>query len=165
MLSGQGSHLLVKSLKVRKHGIEHLQSHTGYDGIVHHKEFLGRTAVHAVPEQTYVFQGSIRMLANEILHGRNKGKTALHDHPVFHDGGENKIHVHDGLEHSTGIDRTGKVEEYKVIITFQPAGNLCGLFRSRSDYRIGLASAVLKLAAEKPLVILALFQVLQIPSP
>ena len=105
------------------------------------------------------------MLANEILHGRNKGKTALHDHPVFHDGGENKIHVHDGLEHATGIDRTGKVEEYQVIITFQPAGNLCGLFRCGSDYRIGLAGAVLKLTAEKPLVILALFQVLQIPSP
>ena len=38
-------------------------------------------------------------------------------------------------------------------------------FVCMDDYRIGLASAVLKLAAEKPLVILALFQVLQIPSP
>ena len=54
------------------------------------------------------------MLSDKILNGRYKGKAALHDHTVFYNGSENKIHVHDGLEYTTGVHRSGKIEEYQV---------------------------------------------------
>ena len=105
------------------------------------------------------------MLSDKILNGRYKGKAALHDHTVFYNGSENKIHVHDGLEYTTGVHRSGKIEEYQVIVAFQFAGNLCGCLRRGSDDRIGLTGTVFKLTAEKSLVILAFLKVLQIPSP
>ena len=105
------------------------------------------------------------MLSDKILNGRYKGKAALHNHTVFYNGSENKIHVHDGLEYTTGIHRSGKIEKYQIIVTFQFAWNLCGCFWSRSDNWISLTGALFKLAAEKSLMILAFLNVLQISSP
>lgn len=95
------------------------------------------------------------MLSDKILNGRYKGKAALHDHTVLYNGSKDKIHVHDGLEYTTGVHRSGKIEEYQVIVAFQFAGNLCGCLRRGSDDRIGLTGTVFKLTTEKSLVILA----------
>ena len=62
------------------------------------------------------------MLSDKILNGRYKGKAALHDHTVLYNGSKDKIHVHDGLEYTTGIHRSGKIEEYQVIVAFQLPG-------------------------------------------
>lgn len=61
---------------------------------------FGHAPVNLIPEQPDLFQRGIRVLADKILKGSDKGEAALHNHTVLYDGGEQIVHIDNSFQDS-----------------------------------------------------------------